>query len=253
MCIRDSAERALFASVPMIYPKPVTNMRVFRAASMTEEADHCAQQILSLAQQQGMRFGQMAVVAADLTTYGPLLERAFRTYGIPSFLDRKRTVATHPLARYVLLSLRVIQRGYAAQDVLALGKTGLSALCESDLDELEQLLLTKGIRYLSAAYKPSWREGLDIYCGLRDTLLTPQYTLQAALRSADTAAEQARAIADFLQQSGLVERAESQRAEMAERGDRDGAMEIEQVLSLIHICISGCLRRFFYHRTNFGW
>ncbi len=227
------AERTLFASIPTPYEQRADHIRVFRAASMTEEAEHCAQQILALAQDDGMRFREIAVVAADLTTYGPLLERAFAQYGIPSFLDCKRTVATHPLARYVLLSLRVIQRNYAAKDVLALGKTGYTALCESDLDELEQLLLTKGIRWLSASYKPPLGEDSRVYSGLRDTLLTPQYNLQSALRKAATAAEQAQAIAQFLQDSGAVARADMQRMQMAEQGDRDGAMEIEQVYQTI--------------------
>ena len=227
------AERTLFASIPLPFEQRADHIRVFRAASMTEEAEHCAQQILTLAQDNGMRFGEMAVVAADLTTYGPLLERAFHQYGIPSFLDRKRTVATHPLARYVLLSLRTIQRGYAAKDVLALAKTGLSALCESDLDELEQLLLTKGVRWLSASYTPALGEESRVYRALRDTLLMPQYDLQEALRKANTAAEQAQAIAQFLQASGAVARADMQRVQMAEQGDRDGAMEIEQVYQTI--------------------
>ena len=46
----------------------------------------------------GNRFRDCAVLVRNLDSYHKPLARVFRRYGIPFFLDRRESVAHHPLA-----------------------------------------------------------------------------------------------------------------------------------------------------------
>lgn len=226
-------ERNLFAAQPQVYSAVPSDVHVLSAPTPAREVEACAAQILTLVRDAQVRFSDIAVVAADLASYGPLLQHTFVRYGIPSFLDSKRTVAAHPLARYALLSLRVIQSGFAARDVLALMKTGMSALSMAQCDELQEIVRTCGVRFLPENDGRELGELHQAYHGARHVLLDAQYALRHTLESAQSAAEQAEAFATFLQASGLIDRANALMEQQHEAGALDRVQQTRMVYQVL--------------------
>ncbi len=93
---------------------------------------------------QGGRYRETSVIARDLELARPTIERVFRRYGIPFFLDQRQPVSHHPLAELTRNALRLAAWGWRHEELFALLKTGLIAGEESLVDRLENLALAKG-------------------------------------------------------------------------------------------------------------
>ncbi len=226
-------ERSLFVQPPLPFTGDTADVSLHTAPSMYRECMDCARRIITLVRDEGYRFQDIAVAAADLSDYGPLLQQAFIQFGIPSFLDVKRSVGTHPLSRYALLSLRVLISNFAVRDVLSLVKTGLSNLTIEESDALEESIITSGIRYLSESTIAYYGEICPNLSAFRHTLLCAHDALRDQLRNATNAKEQADAFLSFLEADGCVLRLNELLDELEEQNDADGAMELRQVYEVL--------------------
>jgi ATP-dependent helicase/nuclease subunit B len=90
------------------------------------------------------RFRDAAVLVRDLEKYHEPLQRVFSRYGIPIFLDRRESVAHHPLAELTRSALRTIVYQWPHDDWFAALKTGLVPVAELDIDRLENEALARG-------------------------------------------------------------------------------------------------------------
>jgi ATP-dependent helicase/nuclease subunit B len=90
------------------------------------------------------RFRDAAVLVRDLEKYHEPLQRVFSRYEIPFFLDRRESVAHHPLAELTRSALRTIVYQWPHDDWFAALKTGLVPVAELDVDRLENEALARG-------------------------------------------------------------------------------------------------------------
>ena len=132
------------------------------------EAVFAAREILKLVQQ-GARFRGCTVVVRHLRDYHKPLARAFHRYGIPFFLDRRESVAHHPLAELTRSALRTVTFDWAHDDWFAALKAGFVPVAETEIDRLENESLAHGWR------GKKWREPFeDEFCEcLRQTIMLP--------------------------------------------------------------------------------
>jgi ATP-dependent helicase/nuclease subunit B len=107
------------------------------------EARLAAQEILAHVREGG-RFRDVAVLVRSLDDHHAALRRVFRRYGIPFFLDRRESVAHHPLAELTRYALRVVAYGWRLEDWLGALKTGLVHPLAEEVDELENEARARG-------------------------------------------------------------------------------------------------------------
>ena len=117
------------------------------------EAVFAAREILQFVQASA-RFRDCAVLVRNLDDYHKPLAREFRRYGIPFFLDRRESVAHHPLAELTRSALRTIAFDWRHDDWFAALKAGFSSVEETEIDRLENAALESGWR------GKKWREPL---------------------------------------------------------------------------------------------
>ena len=117
------------------------------------------------------------MLVRQLDGYHQPLARAFRRYGIPFFLDRRESVAHHPLAELTRNALRTVAFDWQADDWFAALKSGFSPVAETEIDRLENAALEFGWR------GKKWREPLpDEACErLRKIIFPPFENFRAAL------------------------------------------------------------------------
>ena len=96
------------------------------------------------------------MLVRNLDGYHKPLARAFRRYGIPFFLDRRESVAHHPLAELTRSALRTVAFDWPHDDWFAALKAGFSPVDETEIDRLENEALARGWR------GEKWREPLQI-------------------------------------------------------------------------------------------
>ena len=149
---------------------------VTACANPEAEATLAAREILKCVRA-GRRFRDCAVLVRDLENYHRPLARIFRRYEIPFFLDRRESVAHHPLAELTRNALRTVAGDWQHDDWFAALKTGFSPVAETDLDRLENAALEFGWR------GKKWREPLpdDNFERLHQILFPPFEKLRAQI------------------------------------------------------------------------
>ena len=122
-----------------------SQISVTACATPEAEAVFAARELLKFVRA-GSRFRDCAVLVRNLEDYHLLLTQAFRRYDIPFFLDRRESVAHHPLAELTRSALRTIAGGWQHDDWFAALKAGFTPLPDSDIDRLENTALESGWR-----------------------------------------------------------------------------------------------------------
>jgi len=112
-----------------IRPQPAVeqNTNCTRAVACADdraEVDQAARQIQRLLRD-GYRCGEISVVCRSLEPYADLVAARFLEHGIPSFLDARRSLASHALLEYCRAGLRLVLDQAGSEDVIALIKTTL--------------------------------------------------------------------------------------------------------------------------------
>ena len=129
------------------------SLRIVACPNAAAEAAFAAREILKFTRAGG-RFRDCAVLVRNLDGYHKPLERAFHRYDIPFFLDRRESVAHHPLAELTRSALRTITFDWQPDDWFAALKAGFAPVPEEKIDQLENAALEFGWR------GKKWREPL---------------------------------------------------------------------------------------------
>ena len=152
-------------------------------ANPEAEAALTAREILHFVRGGG-RFRDCAVLVRNLDLYHKPLARVFRRYEIPFFLDRRESVAHHPLAELTRSALRTVVFDWPHDDWFAALKAGFSPVDEAEIDRLENAALEFGWRGakwrapIQIAGDPELAKSLE---RLRQKVLPPFETFAAQL------------------------------------------------------------------------
>lgn len=121
------------------------SVRIIAADNIYHEADYIAQEIRRLAREEGLRYGEIAVMVRSLDDYSGILSSALGRCEIPFFCDRNVKASSLPLFMAVRSLLSIAANKYSSDDVFAYLKSGLSGYSVSDISMLEQYTLVWGI------------------------------------------------------------------------------------------------------------
>jgi len=154
---------------------PENAVRLVACPNAGMEAAFAAREILKFVRR-GHRFRDCAILVRRLDLFHQPLARVLRRYEIPFFLDRRESVAHHPLAELTRSALRTVAFDWRHDDWFAALKAGFSPVDETEIDRLENESLARGWR------GKKWREPVQIsedaeleksLAGLRQKILPP--------------------------------------------------------------------------------
>lgn len=97
----------------------------------------------------GVRWSDMIIVVPDLPTYADLLHDECTTMGIPFYMDKRLTIARHPLTVFLLAALQTADLPNDMDALFALLKSDLAPLSRGVVDALE-----------NDAFRGAWRPAL---------------------------------------------------------------------------------------------
>jgi ATP-dependent helicase/nuclease subunit B len=110
------------------------------------EIHACAEKIHRLCRDGHCRFRDLAVLIPDVSEYAASVPRIFQLHDIPFFMDRKASLAGHPVSVALLAVFDILRGGWRHDDVFRLLKTGLLPIPMADVDRLENRALAMGLR-----------------------------------------------------------------------------------------------------------
>ncbi len=223
----DHLTGQLFSDAPAPYAAPTDAVEIIAAKDRQTEVALVCDRILELVRG-GKRFGQIAVVAGELSAYGPLMRRACERRHIPLFYDATRPMTGLAATDFVLSAARCACLGLPMRDVLRLLKSGYAGVSQADAEIFENYVLRCGV-YGSELKSPFTLgtvppEAEAVRARLWDTL----GPLQEAMHS-QSAADKVRALWAYLAVNDLKSALEAEAQTLLAKGHESDAELFSQV------------------------
>lgn len=239
-CVLQHLEKEYFKYPYVRFEEPVDCLHIYSAANPYDEVAQAAGEIIRLCREEGLRYKDVAVVTRNLEGYEAICNVIFRQYGIPCFIDRKRSITHHPLVQLVLSAIDLLQQYWPYESVFRYLKTGLTGIATEDVDMLENYVLAWGIRGKrwtdpeDWTLLPAWdtaetgepdeeqKEQLRRINAIRRQMTAPFVVLREKTRGKRSVRELCTALFDFLCELGIPERI----ASLVEQFQQQGLLEL---------------------------
>ncbi len=110
------------------------------------EVSWAAAEICRLVREKEYRYRDFAVITGNMEAYSHCLEKVLKDYGIPFFLDYKRSVLKNPFVEFLRALLEMTELDFTYESVFRYLRCGLSGMTHREVDLLENYVLALGIR-----------------------------------------------------------------------------------------------------------
>jgi len=229
-------------------------LQIAEAVHPRAEVEGVAQKILELVREKNYRYRDMAIFIRETDIYHDLISTIFADYGIPVFIDEKKTMLNHPLIELIRSFLEVVDSHWRYDALFRVLKTGFIPslnkefpLTNDAIDELENYVLAYGIRtrqqwvseekwifqrfhsfdqFTQTDEERKIQERINAY---RDQVVNIFRPFDEKIREAQTIKDFCEAIYLFLEAIDVPKRLEKWRTFYDESGDIEGGREQEQV------------------------
>ena len=205
------------------------------------EAAWAASQIRKLVREKGYHYRDFALIAGDMEAYSPVLERVLPEYGIPCFLDNKRSVLKNPFVEFIRALLEIADQDFSYESVFRYLRSGLSGMEPEETDLLENYVLALGIRggkkwenRFVRVYRGLAEEELEQINGLRQRFaddLLPFAKIQR--RKHVTVRERTLALYELIERRGIQGRLAAFERQFQQEGSQVLAKEYHQIYGII--------------------
>lgn len=226
---------------------------IHAASSRRAEVEGALREMIRLAREEGIRFREMAVFTRNLADYEHLVVPLFQDYGVPLFLDEKRSELHHPLVEFMRAALDVVRRYWRHEDVFRCVKSDLllpldGSLTREDMDRLENYALASGIQGYRWTDGRPWKgipslsleEGgtpqrdtaaalLELMERCREAVVGPLSAFEKRIKRAKTARDMSTAVFGLLEDAGIPQKLDSWNREALESGHPEAAREHRQL------------------------
>lgn len=247
-------EREMFGFSPDRFAGDAGAIELIRAENAAEECEFAAARALALVRG-GCRWRDIAVAARGFEDYRPLLESIFAHYGVPLYLSRRSELLQKPLPSLLGCAFELLEGGWEVDELISYLRTGLTGLSVEDCDELENYVFKWQLRAGAWRSRDDWKQHPDGFGAavteesearlaavntLRRRVAAPLLRLERRGREGRTAAEQAAALALYLEELRLPETLEARAEELAWGGQESLAAEYRQLWELIVSALEQC-------------
>lgn len=226
---------------------------VHAAVNRRTEVEGALREMLRLVREEGARFRDIAIFVRQLGDYEPILGPLCRDYGVPFFLDQKRSELHHPLVEFIRSSLDIVSRRWRYEDVFRCIKTDLllpvdGSLDRTDMDRLENYVLACGIQGYRWTEGRPWRaipslslesDGVDrqkngeqlleLMERCRAAVTGPLLSFEKRLKAGKTARDLCTAVYLLLEDAGVPQKLDALSHEALESGQPEAAREHRQL------------------------
>lgn len=234
-------ERNIFRYGAGIYEKEVKNLGIHVARNPGEEAMAVAEEIRKLVRKERYRYREIGVIVSDMNVYGDYLEQAFETYGIPVFMDHKRSILLNSFVEYLRSLLNMAEKNFSYESVFRFLRTNLAGFSYEEVDELENYVIGLGIRGYKG-WQNRWirrmkgmeEEELERLNHYRVQMVEKVDNLMFVLKQKrKTVKDITLAVYEFMVQENIQERLKKTEEEFQEAGELALAKEYSQIYRII--------------------
>jgi len=173
-------ERHIFRYPTAVYDGLCERISLYEAKNIEDEVTHLAIDIGNLTRN-GAEYREIAVVTGNMPEYENHINRIFRYFSIPTYIDKTRAIVLNPFVEYTESLLALVNKNFEPDSVVRFLRSGLGGFDEEKVDIFENHLLKKGMR--GSRYKEFWPaddETVEPINEIREAILTAVEPLLAA-------------------------------------------------------------------------
>lgn len=234
-------EEHLFRYSKEKYEKAQDSIQIYTARNPKEEVDFVAQKIRNLVRTKGYYYHDIAVIVSDMTAYANQVEKTFKAYHIPFFMDHKRSILLNSFVEYIRSLLAMAEQNFSYESVFRYLKTGLTDFTNEEVDILENYVLALGVR----GYK-KWQEkwirrtrnmseaDLKVLNEIRERFMAGVQEVMYVLKSrSKTVSDVTKALHTFLLEAELQKKVKEYELEFEAAGEHALAKEYAQIYRIL--------------------
>lgn len=238
-------EKNLYKTDFTAFEKETDKVSIIQADTVESECDAVARKIKALIREGDYRCRDIAVVYRKDEKYEKGIKASLKKYDLPVFEDRRQPVKNQPLISYVRNLLLIMSEGFKTDYIFRLVKTGLCALEENEISEIENYVFTwdiTGKKWLSdftgnpegfgGSFGEREKERLEKINETRRKITEPLAALKEVFHEA-TGKKCAELIYFYLRENGADEALKSYAVALQEKGFTELAVEQEQVWDIL--------------------
>ena len=234
-------EQHLFRYHKAVYDKEQQEIRIFSAKDPEKEMEETARRILRLVREKNYHYGQIAVITGNLEEYGNVAGQVFEEAGIPYFIDEKHSILMNPFVECIRAALEMVVRGFNYESVFRYLRCGMSDILRSEADRLENYVIALGIRG-SRKWQEKW---VRIYRGMDPDQIEEineireRFVAEVGLLAEGfsgkkkTVEEYCRYLYEFIVESRIQEKLQTQELYFREIGNRAMEKEYAQIFGIM--------------------
>ncbi len=113
---------------------PTDKVHIFEAADEDEELEFIAASIIKHVTDEGVRYQSISVMTPPAPAYYGAVERVFTRFGIPFYVDRRYSLAEHPISSFLCGYLACVSDGCTPESVNSIISSPLFAANRRDKD-----------------------------------------------------------------------------------------------------------------------
>ena len=198
-------EKELFAENPVPYDEKTEAIKFFYAPSIEREAVSVASNIIHFARDNGIKYGEMAVISADDGSRGEELQRQLEIRGVPCRMDLVESAADHSAVKLIISALLCANRNLLdRKDVFAVLKSGWIGIDDDAADIFENYVIEHNL-FASRFFTGLDDEALE---NTREKLVDPIRLLLRMIKPSDsmqrTAQTYSKAVYEYISRVGLL-------------------------------------------------
>lgn len=139
-------EREIFRYPYKVFQGTQDSIHIFEASNPKEELRQVCLEIRRLVREKNYCYRDIAVITGDLERYGFLARELFGRFNIPIFLDQTNKLVLNPFIEFIRSALLVVLQEYSYEAVFHFLRCGMAGISLEDTDQLENYVMTMGIR-----------------------------------------------------------------------------------------------------------
>lgn len=138
-------ERYSFRNTSAEFNKVTSDLQIYSAKNIYDEADFVARNIRRLVQTSGYRYSDIAVVTRNIASYSGILDSALELYDISYFMDSPGRIHSKPLTKLISACFDCVTGYFHKDAVLSVLKSGLTDADMLDVALFENYIFTWNI------------------------------------------------------------------------------------------------------------
>ena len=142
----DFLEQNLFRYGKRTYSREQKEIILYAANNPQQEIQETARRIRALVAEEGLRYGEIAVITGDLKEYASYARQVFEENEIPYFIDEKHSVLMNPFVEFIRAAMDLAVKDFSYESVFRYLRCGMSDLTREQVDRLENYVIALGIR-----------------------------------------------------------------------------------------------------------